>query len=302
LTTLKIGQILKDVFPAGVLSVVTGGNEVGEFLTKHDDVNKISFTGSTRTGKAIQAVASNHLIPVTLELGGNDPAIVLEDADPVKAAAGIYGAGFANCGQICLAVKRVFVHESLYNVVVEELTKLAKAAKVGDGAKEGTTMGPINNKMQFDRVSMLVEDAKKNGATVHSGGAPLTEMGDGYFYPPTILTGVAEGTMIVDEEQFGPVMPVMAFKTVDEAVSRANKTEFGLGGSVWGTDEKKAVEVAMRIEAGNVWVNKHAALLPGIPFGGLKESGVGKQFGKGTMEGCTQAKVIRFPKKVAPAS
>eukprot|EP00420_Gonyaulax_spinifera_P015822 CAMPEP_0197909118 /NCGR_PEP_ID=MMETSP1439-20131203/68250_1 /TAXON_ID=66791 /ORGANISM="Gonyaulax spinifera, Strain CCMP409" /LENGTH=476 /DNA_ID=CAMNT_0043530667 /DNA_START=64 /DNA_END=1494 /DNA_ORIENTATION=- len=296
LSTLMLGEILADSFPPGVFNVVSGGDELGRWMTEHEGIAKISFTGSTRTGKAIQASSSGTLKRLTLELGGNDAAIVLDDADPKAAATGVFNQAMGNSGQICIAIKRLFVHESKFDAVVNELTTLAKKAKVGDGFKDGVAYGPINNKMQFDRVSELVEDAKKQGAKVHAGGQPLQGEGDGYFYPPTILTGVKEGTRVVDEEQFGPVLPVMPYSDVADAVRRTNATAYGLGGSVWGSDVEKAAEVAAQIQSGTVWVNGHGMLTPDVPFGGMKESGIGRQMGEGTLEGYTDTKVIRIPK------
>merc|ERR1719384_8359 len=198
-----------------------------------------------------------------------------------------------NSGQLCVAVKRCFVPEKMHDEFLEELASLAKAAKVGDGFKEGVEFGPVNNKMQFDRVSELVEDAKKAGAVIHAGGSPLE--GDGFFYPPTIISGVQEGVRIVDEEQFGPVLPVLKYSDEAEVIDRANGTLYGLGGSVWGPVEK-AAKMAEQIDAGSVWVNHHANLTPDVPFGGRKESGVGRQMGEGTVEGYTDTKVMRIPK------
>jgi len=296
LSTLLLGEVLAETFPPGVVNMVSGGDEVGRWLTEHDGIDKISFTGSVATGKKIQAATSGSLKRLTLELGGNDPAIILEDANAEAAARGVFNQAMANTGQICIAVKRLFVHESKYDEVMEHLRTFAKRAKVGDGFSEGVEYGPINNKMQFERVKDLVEDAKRRGAEVHAGGSPLE--GDGFFYPPTILTGVEEGTRIVDEEQFGPVLPVMPYKDVDDAVRRANNTRFGLGASVWGNDIAKATEVAGRIESGSVWINSHGSVTPDVPFGGFKESGVGRQMGEGTLEGYTETKVIRIPKPV----
>eukprot|EP00932_Pfiesteria_piscicida_P007640 SRR837773.17803.p1 GENE.SRR837773.17803~~SRR837773.17803.p1 ORF type:complete len:319 (-),score=137.15 SRR837773.17803:81-965(-) len=273
LSTLMLGEILAEAFPAGVLNVVCGGDDVGKWLVEHEGVDKISFTGSTRAGKLIQAAAGSTLKRLTLELGGNDAAIVLDDADPKVAATGVFNQAMGNTGQICIAVKRCYVHESKFDEVVKHLTAMAQKAKVGDGFEEGVEYGPINNKMQFERVKELVEDAKKAGANVLAGGAPLKR--DGYFYPPTILTGVAEGTRIVDEEQFGPVLPVMPYSDLDEVIRRANGTRFGLGASVWSTNMERATDVAGRLEAGTTWVNKHGDLTPDVPFGGSKESGVG---------------------------
>jgi len=294
LSTLLLGEVLADVFPPGVLNIISGSDDVGRWITEHPDISKISFTGSTRTGKAIQKSASENLKRLTLELGGNDAAIVLDDADPKSVAKGIFNGAMGNSGQICIAVKRCYVHESKFDAVVSHLTEMAKAAKVGDGFETGVQYGPINNKMQFERVKGLVEDAKKSGAIVHAGGDPLA--GPGYFYPPTILTGVEEGTRIVDEEQFGPVLPVMPYKDVADAVRRANASCYGLGGSVWGADTERAAEVAGLIDSGTVWVNAHGNLTPDVPFGGRKESGVGRQMGEATLDGYTDAKVIRIPK------
>jgi len=294
LSTLLLGEVLADSFPAGVFNVVSGNNDVGKWITEHPDVAKISFTGSTRTGKAIQAATSGTLKRLTLELGGNDAAVVLPGSNVKKLAPQLFGGAMRNTGQVCVAIKRLYVHESQYEEMVTELAACAKAAKVGDGMDEGTQYGPINNKMQFDRVSELVEDARKAGATIAAGGsAPAT---GGYFYSPTIVSHVKEGVRIVDEEQFGPVLPVLSYSTVDEAVERANTSEYGLGASVWGGDPATAEEVAQRLYAGTVWVNTHGDLSPDVPFGGVKESGVGRQMGEATLEGYTEVNVVRIKK------
>lgn len=231
---------------------------------------------------------------MTLELGGNDAAIVLADANPAAVAQGIFMWSMTNSGQVCMAIKRLYVHESIFKDVVGVLAEMAKGAKVGDGFGEGVMFGPMACKMQFDRVNELLQDAKDNGAEFHAGGEALP--GDGYFIPPTIITGVKEGVRIVDEEQFGPALPIIPFTDVDDVIRRANGTKFGLGASVWGTDLEKASEVAFQLEAGNVWINTHGKLSPDVPFGGVKESGVGRQLGDGLLEGLTDAKVIRVPK------
>merc|ERR1712166_689681 len=238
LSTLLLGELLAESFPSGVFNVVSGGDDLGKWMTEHRDIAKISFTGSTGTGKAIQASAASTLKRLTLELGGNDAAIVLDDVDPAAIAPKLFGAAMGNSGQICVALKRLYVHESKYEAVVTELAKLAANSKVGDGFSKGVQFGPIQNKMQFGKVKALVEDAKLAGATVHAGGAPLD--GEGYFYPPTILSGVQEGTRIVDEEQFGPVLPVIPFSDLADAVARANLSEYGLGASVWAADVDRA--------------------------------------------------------------
>jgi acyl-CoA reductase-like NAD-dependent aldehyde dehydrogenase len=294
LSTLAWAKVVADCFPKGVLNIVSGTNEVGEMITKHPDIAKVSFTGSINTGKKIQEAAASTLKHVTLELGGNDAAIVLPEADVKSAAAGIYAMSMVNSGQVCIAVKRCYVHEKIHDEFVAELAEQAKKAVVGDGFKEGVEFGPINNKMQFDKVCKLVADAKeKPGAKVHAGGAPLP--GNGYFFPPTIFTGLGEDVDLVKQEQFGPVLPVMKYSDVDDAVFKANNTLYGLGGSAWGPTEKAAA-VAEKIEAGTVWVNQHANLSPDVPFGGVKESGIGRQMGPATIDYYTEAKIVRMVK------
>jgi acyl-CoA reductase-like NAD-dependent aldehyde dehydrogenase len=289
LATLKVGEILRGVLPDGVLNVVTGGDSLGAQMTSHPVPRKISFTGSVETGKKVAASAAPDLKRVTLELGGNDPAIVLDDADPVEVADKIFQQAFANNGQVCSAIKRVYVPESLHDEVVEALAEKARTIKVGDGAEEGTELGPINNRPQYDRVSELVADALAGGATAVAGGKPMP--GDGYFFEPTILTGVTDGTRIVDEEQFGPALPIISYRDIDDAVERANATHFGLSGSVWGGDVDRAAEVASRLECGTSWVNTHLQLAPHQPFGGAKWSGIGVENGPWGLYGFTELKV-----------
>ena len=277
LSTLKVVELLRDVVPPGVINVVSGGDDLGAWMTSHPVPRKISFTGSTATGKLVAQSAAPDLKRVTLELGGNDPAIVLDDADPAKVSRAIFAAAFNNNGQVCSAIKRVYVPESIYGDVLEGLTAEAAAVQVGDGTVPGTKLGPINNAPQFARVKELVSDALSHGATATTGGAARD--GAGYFFEPTILTDIADGTRIVDEEQFGPALPVIPYRNVGEVVERANATHFGLSGSVWGGDEDRAAEVAAQLECGTAWVNTHLALGPSQPFGGFKWSGVGIENG-----------------------
>jgi len=277
LSTLKVVELLRDVVPPGVLNVVSGGDDLGAWMTSHPVPRKISFTGSTATGKLVAQSAAPDLKRVTLELGGNDPAIVLDDADPAKVSHAIFAAAFNNNGQVCSAIKRVYVPESIYGDVLEGLTAEAAAVQVGDGTVPGTKLGPINNAPQFARVKELVSDALSHGATATTGGAARD--GAGYFFEPTILTDIDDGTRIVDEEQFGPALPVIPYRNVGEVVERANATHFGLSGSVWGGDEDRAAEVAAQLECGTAWVNTHLALGPSQPFGGFKWSGVGIENG-----------------------
>jgi acyl-CoA reductase-like NAD-dependent aldehyde dehydrogenase len=293
-STLLMVELLNEVLPPGVLNVVSGGDELGRWMTSHPVPRKVSFTGSVATGKHVATSAAPDLKRVTLELGGNDAAIVLDDADPAAVANGLYEGAFANCGQVCSAIKRVYVPEALHDQVVEGIAARAAATKVGDGMDPETELGPINNKPQFDRVSELVAEALAGGATAVTGGAPVD--GGGYFFQPTVLTNVAEGTRIVDEEQFGPALPVIPYRDVDDAVARANATSFGLSGSVWGTDLDRAASVAAQLECGTSWVNAHLALAPHQPFGGFKWSGLGVENGPWGLAAFTEIQVQHRPK------
>lgn len=294
LSTLKVVELLRDVVPPGVINVVSGGDELGAWMTSHPVPRKISFTGSTATGKLVAQSAAPDLKRVTLELGGNDPAIVLEDADPAKVSHAIFAAAFNNNGQVCSAIKRVYVPEAIYGDVLEGLTAEAAAVTVGDGTVPGTKLGPINNAPQFARVKELVSDALSHGATATTGGAARD--GAGYFFEPTILTGLSDGTRIVDEEQFGPALPVISYRDVDDVVERANATHFGLSGSVWGADSDRAAEVAGRLECGTAWVNTHLALAPQQPFGGFKWSGLGVENGPWGLAEFTEVQVVHRSK------
>ncbi|MFC5753039.1 aldehyde dehydrogenase family protein [Actinomadura rugatobispora] len=294
LSSLKLGEALRDVLPPGVLNVVTGGDDLGAWMTGHEIPRKISFTGSVATGKRVAAAAAPDLKRVTLELGGNDPAILLDDADPAAVADKVFGAAFMNNGQVCSAIKRVYVPEALYGDVVDALAAKASAAKVGDGLTEGVEYGPINNRPQFERVSELVADAIAGGARAAAGGKAVD--GPGYFFEPTILADVADGARIVDEEQFGPALPVIKYTDLDEALARANGTHFGLSGSVWSADADRAAEVAAQLECGTAWVNTHLALAPHQPFGGFKWSGVGVENGPWGLYGFTEIQVIHRSK------
>jgi acyl-CoA reductase-like NAD-dependent aldehyde dehydrogenase len=297
LTTLALGALLRDVLPPGVLNVVSGGDGLGAWMTSHPAPRKISFTGSTETGKKVAAAAAPDLKRLTLELGGNDAAIVLDDVAVDAVAEKLIAGAFMNCGQVCSAIKRVYVPEKLYSPLVDRLAELAKAIKVGDGFTEGVQMGPLNNKPQFERVSMLVEEAKKSGARIAAGGAPVG--GKGYFYQPTIVADIAEGVRLVDEEQFGPALPVIPYRSVDDAVERANRTNYGLSGSVWSNSPERGLEVASRLECGTAWVNQHLALVPFAPFGGAKWSGIGVENGTWGLLGFTEIQTVNVAKKPA---
>ncbi|WP_394778932.1 aldehyde dehydrogenase family protein [Undibacterium sp.] len=278
LTTLLLGEIARDIFPPGVLNVVAGGNELGQWMTDHPQIDKITFTGSIATGKKVMASASINMKRVTLELGGNDAAIVLGDADPKAIASLLFTASFANSGQVCQAIKRLYVHDDIYEQMLAELAAIAQNVRVGDGLEEGIDYGPLQNKAQYDKVLELLEDtARQPGARILAGGHAIER--PGYFIALTIVAGLAEGTRLVDEEPFGPVLPVLRFSDVEDAIRRANDSRFGLGGSVWTSDVEKGAEIAARLETGVAWVNHHLGVSADYPFGGVKESGVGRANG-----------------------
>jgi acyl-CoA reductase-like NAD-dependent aldehyde dehydrogenase len=294
LATLLMGDVARTTLPRGVLNVVAGGNEVGQWMTEHEGIDRISFTGSVPTGKKVLASASGTLKRVTLELGGNDPAIVLEDADLATITPNLFRGAFLNAGQICMAVKRIYAPEKLYEPLVEGLAKLARAHRVGDGMDDGVEMGPLQNKMQFDKVNAIIEDTKKHAGTrIASGGHTLNR--PGYFIAPTVVAAPHDDMRLVREEQFGPVVPVMKYSDLDDAVRRANDTRFGLCASVWTTDMAKGAEVAKRVEAGTVWVNHHVGSEADMPFGGFKESGVGRELGAMGLASYMEPQVIKVP-------
>lgn len=276
LTTLRFAELVADLLPAGVLNVIVDDNDLGDALTGHPAIRKVSFTGSTATGRRVMASAATTLARITLELGGNDAALVLPDADPATVVPALYAAAFRNAGQVCLAIKRLYVHDDLYDEVCAGLGALADAAVVGPGTEEGVTVGPVQNRSQYDRIRALLDEAAAKG-TVVAGGEVVDR--PGYFVRPTVVRDITEGTELVDTEQFGPVLPVVRYSDVDDAVRRINSSEYGLGASVWSSDVEAARAVSERIDAGSVWVNKHADLAPHIPSGGAKTSGIGVEFG-----------------------
>ncbi|MFC7049828.1 aldehyde dehydrogenase family protein [Emcibacter nanhaiensis] len=294
LSTIRMVELLNTVLPAGVLNVVTGTDELGQWMTDHDNIKKVVFTGSCATGKKVMQSAAGTMKRLTLELGGNDAAIVLPDTDVSKMAEKIFGGAFINSGQTCAAIKRLYVHDDIYDEVCETLTKIAEATPVGNGLEQGVLMGPIQNKMQYDKVVGLVEDAKTRGARILCGGEPMD--GPGYFYPLTLVADISDGTRLVDEEQFGPVLPIIRYSDLDEVIGRANNSEFGLSGSVWSSDLAKATEVAKKLECGTSWVNAHALIAPHVPMGGVKSSGMGVEFGEEGLAEYTDIHVISIDK------
>ena len=290
LTTLALGSLLRQVLPPGVLNVVSGGDELGRLIAEHPAVRKVTFTGSVATGKKVAASAAADLKRVTLELGGNDPAIVLGDVDPERIAKPLFWGAFANSGQVCTAIKRVYVEERVFDAVVAAVSALARSVKVGSGLEPDVELGPINNAPQQCRVTELVEDARSRGAKIRAGGGPRS--GPGYFFEPTVVTDVSDEARLVAEEQFGPALPILPFSRLDDALERANATHFGLSASVWTSDSARGAAIAAELECGTAWVNQHIALSPHAPFGGAKQSGIGYENGQWGLEGFYQLHVI----------
>jgi acyl-CoA reductase-like NAD-dependent aldehyde dehydrogenase len=295
LTTLKVAELLKDAFPPGVLNVLAGGDQLGAWMTEHPGIDKISFTGSVATGKKVLASAAGTLKRVTLELGGNDPAIILDDVDPKAIAKKVFFASFVNSGQVCMAIKRIYAHEKIYDALCAALVEEASKTKVGNGLEPDTVLGPLQNKMQYDKVVDIINDTKKEGAKFLTGGE--VPSGPGYFLPPTLVTDVDETSRLVREEQFGPIVPIMKFDDLEDAIRRANDTRYGLSGSVWTKDPQRGAEIAARLEVGTAWVNQHRATSAFVPFGGAKESGLGRQYSSLGLKSYMEPEVVSVAKQ-----
>lgn len=290
LTTLRLVEIMNTVLPAGVVNVVTSddkGDNIGALMSSHPDIQKVVFTGSCATGEKVFMSAAETMKRMTLELGGNDAAIVLPDVDPKAIAEGLFWGGFINNGQTCAAMKRLYVHEDVYDEVCEELVAFAKNIPVGDGMDEASILGPINNQMQFDKVKRLVDAAKKTGRVLLGG-----EPGEGLFFPPTIIADLTDEDALVYEEQFGPALPIIKYSDLEDVIARANNSENGLGGSIWSADIDAARLLARRLECGSAWINSHGGLRPDAPFGGVKKSGVGVEFGEEGLAEYTNIQVV----------
>ena len=271
------------------MNVVPGGAEIGTAISAHPGIDKIMFTGSTATGKKVMASAAQNVTQCTLELGGNDAAIVLPGTPVNEIAPGLFFGSFINAGQTCGAIKRIYIHESDYDAACEVMTEIARQTVVGDGLLPDTAMGPGQNKPQFEKVRTLTNLALGDGAKLLTGGE---QVGHGYAITPAILADCKPGMRIVDEEQFGPVIPLIKYSALDDAIQMANSTEFGLCASVWGSDPKELELVSDRLIAGTVYVNTHAELHPMVPFGGVKQSGIGIQFGQEGLNAFTNTKVV----------
>jgi acyl-CoA reductase-like NAD-dependent aldehyde dehydrogenase len=294
LAVLMLGEIARSTLPPGVLNVITGGDQLGADLVAHPVPRKVTFTGSVAGGKSVAVSAAADLKRVTLELGGNDAAILLPDADLASAVPALLGWAFFNAGQACALPKRIFAPAERYEETVEAFAAAAAATTVGPPSDPAAQLGPLSTRPQFERVKGLAQDAVRRGARVAAGGKPGP--GPGFFFQPTILADLADSTPVVAEEQFGPVLPILRYATVDEAVERANDTTYGLCGSAWGADEARATAVAERLECGTAFVNTHAELLPTVPFGGSKWSGLGQENGIAGLLAFTEAQVVHLKK------
>ncbi|WP_086651867.1 aldehyde dehydrogenase family protein [Acetobacter cibinongensis] len=293
LSTVLIGRLIRGHFPDGVLSILAGGAQTGEQLVAHPLVSKISFTGSVATGQRILGSAAARVVPVTAELGGNDPAIVFEDVNPQDVIERLFWGSFFNSGQICFAIKRLYVHDSLYDTVVAGLAERAQRTRLGGPTDPTAELGPLTTKAQFLHIQALVSEARAQGAIIHSGGEVLA--GPGFFYPPTIVTNLAEDSRLVAEEQFGPVLPVLRFSDTEDVIQRANNTRYGLGASVWSADTARAAAVGARLRSGLLWVNGHGNVVLGAPKAGFGASGLGVEGGQSGYESYLNIRTLYGP-------
>lgn len=294
LATLRFVELANAILPPGVLNIVTGSGEVGAAMANHPGIAKIVFTGSTATGRRIMQSAAGTLKRLTLELGGNDAGIVLPDVDVKAIAPKLFAACFHNNGQTCAALKRLYVHESIYEALCDELAMLAAQVAVGDGLDPATQLGPVQNSRQLAIIEAFAADARRAGGRFLCGGK--RREGEGYFYEPTVVADLGDGTRLVDEEPFGPILPVIRYSDIDEVIARANANPQGLGGSVWSADGARAAALALRLECGTVWVNEHGVLQPDAPFGGVKQSGIGVEFGQHGLAEYTSIQTVKIMK------
>jgi betaine-aldehyde dehydrogenase len=297
LTNLQLGKILDESgLPPGVLNIVTGrGESVGEALVKHPSVRKISFTGNIATGLRIRDLAHQSLKAVTLELGGSDPMIVMNDADIDKAVEGAIRGRFYNAGQTCTAVKRLYLHEKIAGPFVLKLKARVESLRIGNGLEPAIDMGPMNSPMQREQIEKIIDEARDtNSGTILTGGCPMKEGSykQGYFYSPTLVTDVNPGSRLVTEELFGPVLPVMTVPDLETAISEANNTRFGLGASIWTSNLATTKRAFDEIRAGIIWVNRHLTVPPEVPFGGTNESGIGRENGHHALDQYSETKTL----------
>ncbi|KAF3903606.1 Omega-crystallin [Arthrobotrys entomopaga] len=306
-TGLKLAELAQRFFPPGVVNCLSGDDNLGPWMTSHPGIDKISFTGSSATGRKVMESCSRTLKRVTLELGGKDPAIILPDVDIPLVASQIAVYAFFNSGQICVAAKRVYVHSSIAKEFIAALVEATKNLKVGDGMEEGVFMGPLNNSMQYEKVLSFAEDIEHEGGQIVLGGDKDNKFRyrgrgsgneNGYFIDPMIVVSSTDDSRIMKEEPFGPILPVATWEDDEEVIARANDTDLGLGASVWGNDMARVEKIARRLEAGSVWINEHVLTSPVAPFGGWKGSGVGVENGREGLAGWCNVQSLYIRKEV----
>lgn len=294
LCDVRIVELFNKHLPPGVVQIVLGDDNLGPWITEHPKIRKVSFTGSTATGKLVAKSCSATLKRFTLELGGNDACIVLPDVDIEKAAPNVLLSAMFNTGQVCHAAKRIFVHEDIYDKFAKAMADTAKQSGVGPGDKEGVMYGPLNNKMQFDKVSEFFAQSQAEGHTFLTGGQ-ITK-GTGYFAPLTLVDQPPEDSRLVQEEPFGPIVPLLKWKDDDDVLKRVNDSSWGLGATIWGTDLERVEKLARGVEAGVVWTNQAMEQHPEVTFGGFKSSGIGAENGIAGMKGWCQVRSIYLQK------
>lgn len=278
LSDLKLVETVQDLLPPGVLSAVSGGDDLGRWMTDHEHISKVAFTGSTETGRSVMRSAARTMKRITLELGGNDPAVVLGDVDPQKIAPQLFWAAFQNSGQFCLSAKRMYIHDSVYDAVRDAMVAYAETVVVGDPANPETQIGPVQNAPQYEKVTEYFDDCRAHGYTFAVGGHidPDTR---GWFVPVTLVDNPPDDSRLVTEEPFGPILPLLRWSEEVDVIRRANDTVWGLGASVWGEDLDAIQRIGSQLEAGTVWLNEIFQFSPDQVVAGHKQSGIGAESG-----------------------
>ncbi|KAI4129423.1 MAG: hypothetical protein LQ338_002263 [Usnochroma carphineum] len=297
---LKLAELGMQIFPPGVLQALSGEEDLGPMFTTHPDIDKIAFTGSSATGKKVMAASASTLKRVTLELGGNDPAILCDDVDIEAIIPKLAIVSFLCTSQICMMIKRLYVHSKIYPKFVEAFCNHVKANfKVGPGTDPANFIGPVQNSMQYEKVKDMYSQIAKQGWKPALGGdMPDESTSKGYFFNPTVIDNPPEDSRIVTEEPFGPILPILRWDDDDDVIARANDTKMGLGASVWSSNLERATRMAKQLEAGSVWVNSHFEVAPGIPFGGHKWSGIGTEWGVDGLKAYCNSQSLWLKKKL----